>query len=48
MYPEFDQSVHVIDPFDIPKEWPENISIDPGLTNPTCALFSAVDYDGVI
>lgn len=39
VYPEFDQSVHVIDPFDIPKEWQENISIDPGLTNPTCALF---------
>ena len=48
VYPEFDQSVHVIDPFDIPKEWQENISIDPGLTNPTCALFFAVDYDGVI
>lgn len=48
VYPEFDQSVHVVDPFDIPKEWQATISIDPGLTNPTCALFFAVDFDGVI
>ncbi len=48
VYPEFDQSVHVIDPFDVPEEWQSNITIDPGLTNPTCALFFAVDYDGVI
>ena len=33
VYPEFDQNVHVIEPFDIPKEWQCDISIDPGLTN---------------
>lgn len=48
VYPEFDQSVHVIEPFDIPKEWQCNISIDPGLTNPTSCHFYAVDFDGVI
>lgn len=48
VYPEFDQSVHVIEPFDIPKEWQANISIDPGLTNPTSCHFYAVDFDGVI
>lgn len=48
VYPEFDQSVHVIEPFDVPSEWQANISIDPGLANPTCALFFAVDFDGVI
>lgn len=48
VYPEFDQNVHVIEPFDVPEEWQANISIDPGLTNPTCALFFAVDYDGRI
>lgn len=48
VYPEFDQSVHVIDPFDVPKEWQTNISIDPGLTNPTSCHFYAVDFDGNI
>ncbi len=48
VYPEFDQSVHVIDPFDVPKEWQCNISIDPGLTNPTSCHFYAVDFDGTI
>lgn len=48
VYPEFDQSVHVIEPFDVPHEWQNNISIDPGLTNATCCLFFALDHDGVI
>lgn len=48
VYPEFDQSIHVIPPFSVPKEWYTNISIDPGLSNPTSCHFYAVDYDGVI
>lgn len=48
VYPEFDESVHCIEPFDIPREWQATISIDPGLKNPTSAHFYAVDYDGVI
>ena len=48
VYPEFDESVHVIDPFDIPYEWQDKISIDPGLRNPLSAHFYAVDYDGNI
>jgi len=48
VYPEFDASVHVIEPFDVPKEWYHTISIDPGLTNPTSCHFYAVDYDGRI
>lgn len=48
MYPEFDSSVHVIEPFDVPKEWYAEISIDPGLNNPTSCHFYAVDFDGVI
>ena len=48
VYPEFDSSLHVIEPFDIPKEWQCEISIDPGLSNPTSAHFYAVDYDGTI
>lgn len=45
VYPEFDESVHVIEPFALPKEWQDNISIDPGLNNPLSAHWYAVDYD---
>jgi phage terminase large subunit len=48
VYPEFDQNVHVIEPFDVPKEWQCDLSIDPGLTNPTSCHFYAVDFDGNI
>ena len=48
VYPEFDESVHVVDPFPVPKEWYDNISIDPGLHNPLSCHFYAVDYDGNI
>ncbi len=46
VYPEFDERLHVVEPFDIPKEWQDNISIDPGLNNPLSAHWYAVDYDG--
>ena len=45
VYPEFDESVHVIEPFSVPKEWQDNISIDPGLNNPLSAHWYAVDFD---
>ncbi len=45
VYPEFDEQAHVIEPFSIPKEWQDNISIDPGLNNPLSAHWYAVDYD---
>ncbi len=46
VYPEFDESVHVIDPFDVPEAWQSLISVDPGLKNPLSAHWYAVDYDG--
>ncbi len=48
VYPEFDESVHVIEPFAVPPEWQENISIDPGLNNPLSAHWYCVDWDGNI
>ena len=45
VYPEFDESVHVIQPFSVPKEWQDTISIDPGLNNPLSAHWYAVDFD---
>ena len=46
VYPEFDETVHVIPPFSVPPEWQDTISIDPGLKNPLSAHWYAVDFDG--
>ncbi len=46
VYPEFDESVHVVEPFAVPREWQDNISIDPGLNNPLSAHWYCVDWDG--
>ncbi len=46
VYPEFDESVHVIKPFAVPCEWQDVISIDPGLNNPLSAHWYCVDWDG--
>ena len=46
VYPEFDLSAHVIEPFAVPREWQDVISIDPGLNNPLSAHWYAVDWDG--
>lgn len=46
VYPEFDESVHVIEPFAVPPEWQAGIAIDPGLKNPLSAHWYAVDWDG--
>lgn len=48
VYEEFDENIHVIEPFDVPSEWQDNISIDPGLNNPLSAHFYCVDYDNNI
>ena len=48
VYKEFDPNIHVIEPFEIPREYYDNISIDPGLNNPLSAHFYACDYDGNI
>jgi phage terminase large subunit-like protein len=45
VYPEFDENIHVIDPFDVPIDWQDKISIDPGLRNPLSAHFYCVDND---
>lgn len=46
VYPEFDENVHVIEPFAVPADWQDVISIDPGLNNPLAAHWYALDYDG--
>lgn len=46
VYSEFDETVNVINPFDVPVEWYDKISIDPGLKNPLSAHWYAMDFDG--
>ncbi len=46
IYPEFDSNIHIIDPFEIPQDWQDNLSIDPGLSNPLSCHWYARDYDG--
>lgn len=46
VYNEFDPSIHIIDPFEVPHDWYDKIAIDPGLKNPLSAHWYAVDFDG--
>jgi phage terminase large subunit-like protein len=46
VYKEFREDIHVIDPFDVPVEWYDNISIDPGLDAPLSCHWYACDGDG--
>lgn len=45
VYSEFDENFNVIEPFDVPKEWYDKISIDPGLHNPLSCHWYACDFD---
>ena len=40
---EFDRSIHVVEPFNIPKEWQRYRGIDFGTANPFCCLWGAMD-----
>jgi phage terminase large subunit len=46
VYPDWDTAVHVIDRFEIPKDWPRYWAIDFGFTNPFVCLWAATDPDG--
>lgn len=46
VYKEFDPTIHVVEPFEVPPDWFDMISIDPGLNNPLSAHWYACDYDG--
>ncbi|MBE5745757.1 MAG: hypothetical protein E7359_00505 [Clostridiales bacterium] len=48
VYSNFKEEFNVIEPFNVPSEWYDNISIDPGLKNPLSCHFYAIDYDGNI
>jgi len=44
-FPEFNRSVHVVEPFDIPKNWHRFRSCDWGYSSPACVLWFAIDFD---
>jgi len=44
-FPEFNKSIHVVDPFEIPKGWQRFRSADWGYSSPACVLWFAIDYD---
>ena len=46
VYPEFDASIHVVEPFAIPAGWRRIRSIDFGYTNPFVCQWWAIDGDG--
>lgn len=48
IYDEFNPSIHVIQPFQVPQGWERFRMIDHGQNNPTCCLWGAVDFDGNI
>lgn len=48
VYSEFDERINVIDPFNVPPEWYDKISIDPGLRNPLSCHWYACDFDNNI
>ena len=45
VYSNFDEQQNVIEPFNVPTEWYDNISIDPGFHNALSCHFYARDFD---
>lgn len=45
-FPEFDRSVHVVEPFEIPGEWQRGRAVDYGYAAPYCCLWLAKRPDG--
>lgn len=48
VFPEFDDSVHVVDDFEPPLDWPQILAWDPGQDHPTAILWLAVSPAGRI
>lgn len=46
VYDEWNEGVHLIEPFKVPDEWPRILSVDFGYTNPMVVQWWARDPDG--
>lgn len=47
-FPDFQPSVHVIKPFEIPDSWTRFVGGDYGYVAPSCVHWGAIDGDGVL
>jgi hypothetical protein len=47
-FEEFDPDIHVVEPFEIPANWPRFRSCDWGFSTNFCVLWFAVDYENTI
>lgn len=45
VFEQWEDRIHVIDPFEPPEHWPRWVLFDPGWTNPASILWVAVDVD---
>jgi phage terminase large subunit len=46
VFDEFSENKHCIEPISIPEGWEKGFVLDHGFTNPTAALWYAIDWDG--
>lgn len=46
IYDEWDDTIHLVDRFEVPAEWPRIWGVDFGFTNPFVCQFYAIDPDG--
>ena len=47
-FPEFSKTTHVVEPFEIPRNWYKFRAADWGYSSPACVLWFAIDYDNNI
>jgi len=47
-FPEFSRAKHVVEPFDLPTNWPRIRAADYGYASPSCVLWGAIDWDNNI
>ena len=47
-FPEFSRSRHVVEPFELPTNWPRIRAADYGYASPSCVLWGAIDWDNNI
>jgi hypothetical protein len=46
VYPEFDEDVHVVEPFNVPQDWPFFVGVDPGYDHPCAILWFSIAPNG--
>lgn len=48
IYKDFNPARHIIEPFDIPKNWRRIVGVDFGYNNPTAAIWIAISPDDIM